>query len=102
MMPRSPRPAVGVDIGGARAEVALAVGGNAVVLADREDFPLDLAVPAAAATADDWQDLFEGVRLRAERALAQPVTHVVIAIAAPAEPALAERLTGAAGAAIAM
>ena len=92
----APGVAIGVGIAGAQAEVAMAVGGNAVVLADREDFPLHLPVPAAAAAAGDWRDLFEGVRLRAERALAQPVTHVVVATAAPAEPALVNRLTGAA------
>jgi len=95
----APGVAVGVDISGAQAEVAMAVGGNSVVLADREGFALDLPVPKAAAPAAEWLDLFEGARLRAERALAQPVTHIVIATTAPAEPAMVERLTGAAEAA---
>src|SRR5438270_2185985 len=70
--PDAPGVAIGIDISGAEAEVAVAVGGNAAVLADREGFPLDLAVPPPEAPADDWQNLFEGARLRAERALAQP------------------------------
>ncbi len=95
----APGVAIGVDVSGIQAEVAMAVGGNAVVLADRDGFALDLAVPQAVAPPTEWRDLFEGARLRAERALAQPVTHIVIVTAASAEPALAERLTGAAEAA---
>ena len=38
-------------------------------------------------TARTWQRLFEGARLRAERALARPVTHAVIALAVAAAPA---------------
>ena len=97
--PDAPGVAIGIDLGPARAEVAVAVGGNAVVLADRDGFALDLAVPPASAPADAWRELFEGARLRAERALAQPVTHVVIALAAPPEPPVAERLRAAAAAA---
>jgi molecular chaperone DnaK (HSP70) len=97
--PDAPGVAIGIDIAGAQAEVAVAVGGNAAVLADRDGFALDLAVPTASAPADAWRELFEGARLRAERALAQPVTHAVIALAAPAEPPFAERLRAAAAAA---
>jgi len=94
--PDAPGAAIGIDISGAAAEVAVAVGGNAVVLADREGFPLDLAVPPAQANAEDWQTLFEGVRLRAERVLARPVTHAVVVVG----PALDhDRLTAAAEAA---
>ena len=96
--PDAPGVAIGIDIGGAEAEVAVAVGGNAVVLADREDFPLDLAVPAADAPAKHWQDLLEGARLRAERALAQPVTHAVLAVA-PSNVGLTETLSAAGAAA---
>jgi hypothetical protein len=94
--PDAPGAAIGIDLGGAGAEVAVSVGGNAVVLADRDGFALDLPVPSPTAPAEAWQQLFEGVRLRAERALAQPVTHAVVALAAPAEPAIVERLTAAA------
>lgn len=94
----APGAAIGIDLSGAQAEVAIAVGGNAAVLCDREGFALDLAVPASDASPDRWRELIEGARLRAERALAQPVTHAVVILAA-AEPDLAGRLRAAAAAA---
>jgi hypothetical protein len=97
--PDAPGAAVGIDLGGARAEVAIAVGGNAAVLSDREGFALDLAVPAPTAPPEAWRELFEGARLRAERALARPVTHAVVMFAADAAPGFAERLRAAAEAA---
>ena len=97
--PDAPGAAIGIDIGGHRAEVAIAVGGNAVVLADREGFALDLAVPTPTASADEWQRLFEGARLRAERVLAQPVTHAVLALDSAPDAALAARLLAASAAA---
>ena len=90
--PDAPGVAIGIDIAGARAEVAVAVGGNAAMLADREGFALDLAVPSPAAPDEQWQDLFEGARLRAERSLAQPVTHAVVAVLPASDPAMAVRL----------
>jgi hypothetical protein len=90
--PDAPGVAIGIDLTGAYAEVALSVGGNAAILTDREGFALDLAIPGLEASTDDWQRLFEGARLRAERALAQPATHVVVALAVPAIPAIVERL----------
>jgi hypothetical protein len=84
--------AIAIDIDGAEAVVAVAVGGNAVILEDRDGFAVDLAVPPLDAPHDVWQRLFEGARTRAERALAQPVTHVVIAVAAPPGPSSAVRL----------
>ncbi len=97
--PDAPGKAIGIDLTGARAEVAVAVGGNAVVLADREEFPLDLTIPAADRTACRLAGFVRGRRLRAERALAQPVTHaVVVALAAPG-PARRRALTAAADAA---
>jgi molecular chaperone DnaK (HSP70) len=87
--------AVGVDIGGAEAAVAVAVGGNAVVLEDRDGFALDLAVPPASGPDEAWQRLFESARLRAERALAQPVTHVVIAVTAAPDAGTAAGLLAA-------
>jgi hypothetical protein len=69
---------IGIDATGAVAEVAMAVGGNAVILPDREGFERDVPVPPA--PEGDWVALFEGARLRAERALARPVTHAAIAV----------------------
>jgi molecular chaperone DnaK (HSP70) len=91
--PNAPGVAIGIDIGGAEAEVAVAVGGNATVLADREGFALDLRVPSPAAPDEAWQHLFEGARLRAERSLAQPVTHAVVAVASAPDPAMEARLS---------
>jgi hypothetical protein len=93
--PDAPGVAIGIDIGGAAAEVAVAVGGNAVVLADRDGFALDLAVPSPAAPGQEWRDLFEGARLRAERSLAQPVTHAVVALAVAPDAAVTARLLAA-------
>jgi hypothetical protein len=90
--PDAPGVAIGIDIGGVAAEVAVAVGGNAVVLADREGFAVDLRVPSPAAPAEVWQRLFEGARLRAERSLAQPVTHAVLVLASAPNAAAAARL----------
>jgi hypothetical protein len=78
--PEMPDAAIGIDASGAEAVVAMAVGGNAVVLDDREGFVLTLSVPAPSAATEMWQTLFEGARLRAERALARPVTHAVIVV----------------------
>ena len=97
--PDAPGVAIGIDISGTNAEVAVSVGGNAALLADREGFPLDLAVPGPAASPTEWQDLFEGARLRAERALAQPVTHAVLVVATSPDPGFAEKLDAAGSAA---
>jgi hypothetical protein len=93
--PDMPGVAVGIDVSGARAEVAISVGGNAVALADRDGFELDLTLPPSDAPEIAWQGLLEGARLRAERTLARPVTHAVVV----AGPAAAERLHAAAVAA---
>lgn len=95
----APGVAVGIDLTGRQAQVALAVGGNAVVLSDREGFEQELPVPLADAPSEAWQALFEGARLRAERGLARPVTHAVIVLGAAVEPALAEKVGKAAEAA---
>ncbi|MFZ2006587.1 MAG: hypothetical protein WB697_00400 [Stellaceae bacterium] len=89
--PDAPGAAIGVDASGGLAEVAVSVGGNALILADREGFERDLPVPGPDAPLADWQSLFEGARLRAERALARPVTHAVLVFAA-LDPALAAEL----------
>jgi hypothetical protein len=80
----APGAAIGIDASGVSAEIAMAVGGNAEILADRAGFELSLAVPPDDAAIAEWQVLFEGARLRAERALARPVTHAVIVVAATA------------------
>jgi hypothetical protein len=77
-----PGAAIGIDASGAAAEAAIAVGGNAVVLRDRAEFAGILRVPAASARVADWRALFEGLRRRAERLLARPVTHAVVVLAA--------------------
>lgn len=94
--PDAPGAAIGIDISGAVAEVALSVGGNAAILADREGFELSLPVPSA--PNGEWRHLFEGAKLRAERALARPVTHAVVALGAAPDPAFAAGLADAAGA----
>jgi hypothetical protein len=81
--PGAPGAAVGIDISGAQAEVAIAVGGNAAVLRDRDGFEIDLTVPSATAPISEWQALLERTRLRAERALARPVTHAVLVVDGP-------------------
>jgi len=97
--PDAPGAAVGIDASGVLAEVAVAVGGNAAMLADREGFERDLSVPAADAPTAEWQALFEGAKLRAERGLARPVTHAVVALAAMPDRAAALTLLQAAAAA---
>ena len=69
------------------------------MLADREGFALDLAVPSPVAPAERWQRLFEGARLRAERVLAQPVTHAVLAVESAPDAAFAAHLSTASEAA---
>ena len=81
----APGAAIGVDASGAFVEVAFSVGGNALVLDDRQGFEHALAVPPITAAAAAWQEVLEGARLRAERALARPVTHAVVALAAAAD-----------------
>ncbi|MGE0260533.1 MAG: hypothetical protein AB7H71_02900 [Alphaproteobacteria bacterium] len=94
--PDMPGAAVGIYIGGAQAEVAVAVGGNPAMLHDREGFERDLPTPPLNDPPASWQSLFEAARLRAERALARPVTHAVLAVPSNVQPAAVERLTGAA------
>ena len=96
--PDAPGAAIGIALTGIEAEVAFAVGGNAVVLADHDGFVLDLPVLPPDAPAAEWQSLLEGARLRAERALAQPVTHAVV-VAPAADAGFGVRLQEAAAAA---
>jgi molecular chaperone DnaK (HSP70) len=90
--PSAPGAAIGIDAGGAEPEVAFSIGGNAVVLADREGFERTLPVPDVTAGEARWQELFEAARIRAERALARPVSHAVIVLAAIADADLSNKL----------
>jgi hypothetical protein len=92
----APGAAIGIDASGRRAQVAAAVGGNAVVLADREGFEREIPIPPLGAAVETWQAVFEGARLRAERALARPVTHAVVLLSRAPQAAEAARLQGAA------
>src|SRR5215470_1239607 len=95
--PDAPGAAIGVDASGTCAKVALSVGGNAIALADREGFERPLPVPAITADAAAWQTLFEGARLRAERALGRPATHAAIALGVAVELSAEHRIRLAAG-----
>ena len=88
--------AIGIDAVGAEAEVAVSVGGNAVVLADREGFERALPVPMGATVEAEWQELLGAAKVRAERALARPVTHAVVVLAEVLEADIAARLYDAA------
>ena len=81
--------AIGIDAVGDAVVVAMSVGGNAAVLADRDGFEQALLAPAPGEPGARWQQVLEGARLRAERALARPVTHAVVVLAAPADAATA-------------
>src|SRR5205807_1619773 len=94
--PSAPGAAIGIDAGGAEVEVAFSVGGNAVVLSDREGFERALAIPNATAGQAQWRDLFEAARIRAERALACPVSHAVIVLAGAADADALDKLRAAA------
>jgi hypothetical protein len=84
--------AIGIDASGPLVEVAISVGGNAVILADREGFERVLPVPGDAVDMAEWQEVLEAARMRAERSLARPVTHAVIVLARAAHADIAERL----------
>jgi hypothetical protein len=97
--PNEPGAAIGIDAGGPRAEVAFSIGGNALILDDRQSFEQALPVPAMAAAMAEWQELLEGARTRAERSLARPVTHAVVVVAvAPDGDAVLRLLQAAKGA----
>ena len=88
--------AIGIDASGPQVEVAISVGGNALILADRDGFERVLSVPDIEAGKTEWQEVIEAARTRAERALARPVTHAVIVLARAAGADLAEKLRDAA------
>jgi hypothetical protein len=88
--------AIGIDASSAKVEVAFSVGGNALILADREGFERALPVPGIEAGREEWREVLEGGRTRAERALARPVTHAVIALARAVDANAATKLRDAA------
>jgi hypothetical protein len=94
--PNAPGAAIGIDAVGPEVQVAFSVGGNAIVLTDREGFERALPVPAAAAARAQWRELFEAAKVRAERALARPVTHAVVVLTELPKPDFAGRLDEAA------
>ena len=95
----APGAAIGIDAAGVEVEVAFSIGGNAIVLADREGFERALAVPDPGTGDAQWQELFEATRIRAERALARPVSHAVVVLGALADADLSDKLREAAEAA---
>lgn len=95
----APGAAIGIDASAVAVEVAAAVGGNAVLLVDREGFEQILLAPRGGAAAARWQELLEAARRRAERALLRPVTHAVVVLAGAPDPETAERISAAAEAA---
>jgi hypothetical protein len=97
--PSAPGAAIGIDASGTEVEAAFSIGGNAILLADREGYERALAIPDAAAGTAQWQELFEAARIRAERSLARPVSHAVIVVAAAADADLSTKLREAAEAA---
>ena len=97
--PSAPGAAIGIDAAGAEVEVAFSIGGNAIVLGEREGFERRLAVPDATAGKAQWQEMFEGARIRAERALGRPVSHAVVLLGALAVADLSNELSAAAEAA---
>ena len=94
--PSAPGAAIGIDAAGAEVQVAFSVGGNPVVLADREGFERTLPMPVGAVAQSQWRELLEAAKLRAERTLARPVTHAVVVLAKAPEPDLAGNLHDAA------
>jgi hypothetical protein len=89
--PEGPGVAIGVDLAGARALVAVAVGGNAEILPARDGAPTPETSALRGAGGQFEPEAVAAVLLalrgRAERALGRPVTHAVIAVAAPLDAA---------------
>ena len=90
--PSAPGAAIGIDLAGGEVEAAFSVGGNAAVLADREGFEHTLPVPDATAVPASWQEVLEAARIRAERALARPVSHAVIVLPSSGDAELLNKL----------
>ena len=81
--------------------VAVAVGGNAEILPARDDAPHEISSLRGAGgqfEAEAVTAVLLALRGRAERALGRPVTHAVIAVAAPLDAATRTLITSAAAA----
>ena len=97
-----PGVAVGVDLSGARGVVAFAIGGNAEILTARDGS----AGPETAGLRDGSGEFvidrtaaaLLALRGVAERALARPVTHAVIAVASPLDTTIRRSIAQAAAA----
>jgi hypothetical protein len=100
--PDGPGAAVGIDLAAPHALVAVAVGGNAEVLAARDGSPGPETAPLRGRSGrfDPAAAMAALLALRgcAERALGRPVTHVVIAIGGPLDAAESAALSEAAAA----
>jgi len=95
--------AVGIDLSTTEAVVAAALGGNAEILRDR-DGNARVAVgalrrPDGAWDGDALREALLALRARAEKALARPATHAVVAIAGPVDEAAVRAIMPAGGAA---
>ena len=58
--------------------MAISVGGNALILSDREGFERVLPVPGSSAGTTDWQEVLEAARML-ERGLCTPTRTTVVA-----------------------
>ncbi len=100
--PEGPGAAVGIDLSGAHGIVAIAIGGNAEILTagDGSEGPETKGLRDASGVFQPRPTAMAllALRGRAERALARPVTHAVIAVAAPLDAAARHLLTEAAAA----
>jgi Hsp70 protein len=86
--------AIGIDLAAPEAAVAASLGGNAELLRDR-DGRGRMAVGALRDGAGNWdgtvlREVLLALRARAERALARPATHAVVALAGPVDDAARE------------
>jgi hypothetical protein len=97
-----PGAAVGIDLAGSRGAVAIALGGNAEILAARDGSEgpdmKGLREVSGHFVLETTKAALLALRGCAERALARPVTHAVIAIGAPLDPAIRQSLDAAAAA----
>ena len=100
--PEGPGAAIGIDLAAPHGAVAIAIGGNAEILVARDgaEGPETAGLRDAAGVFLPKPTVVAllALRGRAERALARPVTHAVIAVAAPLDPAARQSLTEAAAA----
>jgi hypothetical protein len=95
--PTAPGAAIAIDASSGEIEVSFSVGGNALILSDREGFERVLPVPPITADRTEWQVVIEGARARAERSLGRPASHAVIVLARVPDANIADRLRDAAG-----